>query len=243
MKVNIENINFPRTPHIFFLGKKIRTDLVITPQEKEVFLRNLLAQEKVDGNCIGMEFDDNANFKITYRNETISGMNTVIFKQATSWAQNKEEELFDLLQQNYALFGEWLYWTHTVHYNKLPSYFLAHDIYDKKNGKYLSTDRVQQFLRNSTIEHNPVIYRGAATTESLESLLPKSQFGDTNKEGIYLRIDSPEWNIARAKLVSPEFHLQIAQKKHWKRKLIRAMNSNTQYRLKNKTIHPYEKYT
>ena len=39
---------------------------------------------------------------------------------------------------SYILFGEWMAAKHSIHYNKLPDTFIAFDLYDQTQGKFLS---------------------------------------------------------------------------------------------------------
>jgi hypothetical protein len=38
----------------------------------------------------------------------------------------------------FILFGEWVYAKHSIHYSKLPAYFIAFDIFDLQNQSFLS---------------------------------------------------------------------------------------------------------
>ena len=42
------------------------------------------------------------------------------------------DSLYEILDQDTILFGEWLYAKHSISYNNLPDYFLAFDLYNKK---------------------------------------------------------------------------------------------------------------
>jgi hypothetical protein len=55
------------------------------------------------------------------------------FKSIESWAASKPQ-LWELLSKDVILFGEWMYAKHSIHYTRLPDYFIAFDIYDRKTG-------------------------------------------------------------------------------------------------------------
>jgi hypothetical protein len=47
------------------------------------------------------------------------------------------------------LFGEWCYAKHTIFYNDLPHFLLEFDLYDTREGIFLSTDRRMERLRGA----------------------------------------------------------------------------------------------
>jgi hypothetical protein len=51
----------------------------------------------------------------------------------------ENEECFKNLAKigNYSVYGEWLAYTHVVHYDKLPSLFITYDLYDIDNKRFM----------------------------------------------------------------------------------------------------------
>merc|ERR1711879_998531 len=94
------------------------------------------------------------------------------------------------------LFGEWVWARHSVSYNKLPAYFVAFDIYNKREGRFVSArerDRILQSVGGGipTVPH--LMERAFSNRAELEQLLTlQSAYGDGPLEGIYLRMDVPE---------------------------------------------------
>jgi hypothetical protein len=51
------------------------------------------------------------------------------WKTLDQWKRQHQEALYSFLTPNLILFGEWSYSKHSIHYTRLPDYFLAFDMY------------------------------------------------------------------------------------------------------------------
>lgn len=65
--------------------------------------------------------------------------------------------LFYSEPERHILFGEWLYAKHSIHYTQLPSYFIAFDLFDKKENKFYSRRERNKVLDQTTIPYVPLI--------------------------------------------------------------------------------------
>ena len=127
--------------------------------------------------------------------------------------------LFEILSDKFILFGEWCYAQHSISYDRLPDWFLGFDIYDKRFGRFLSSERRDALLREMCISQVPIVARGRFTYPEIQKILSVSKFSDQPAEGIYLRVDQGDWLAQRAKLVRPAF-IQAVET-HWTRSAIR----------------------
>ncbi len=135
--------------------------------------------------------------------------------------------------------GEWCVAKHSIKYNKLPGYFIAFDLYDRREQKFFSRDRFHEILQGTGIPCAPVIasrsfgpYPNAvlqniqtnkakkdnAFTSDVRTLLDtKSRFttNDVLVEGVVLRIEDEDskWLEHRVKIVRPDFVQNIQE--HW----------------------------
>lgn len=105
----------------------------------------LVIEEKLDGTGVSLFFDDNLNLKIWHRGSEALGPE---FYSLYNWADRYHDQLFDLLDQRFVLFGEWMFAKHTIFYDNLPCYngydiypyyFLESDIFDRWSHVFLST--------------------------------------------------------------------------------------------------------
>lgn len=211
---------FPSTPYIFLdnsIQKKEKNYL--TDSEIEDFLNNKITiEEKIDGANLGISFDGDGNIALQNRGEFLNEPFYGQWKLLKQWINLHEDELFDVLSDKYILYGEWCYACHSVKYDRLPDWFLAFDLFDKQNYRFLSVYNRDIKLRETTLSLVPNLGYGIWTKEELPDFFSVSRVGSHNSEGIYLRLDSGDWLLKRAKIVRPEFRQQIEE--HWSRKLL-----------------------
>src|SRR3989344_4358148 len=217
--------NFPKTVHILGSSEVDRTDLFMGLESSLNLLANpnLNLSEKVDGSNIGILYDEHGSPLFQHRGQFITPTKDIEFKKLDDWYNLHENELFDLITDKFILFGEWSYYKHTVKYNKLHSFFLAFDIFNKSEERFLSQKRLQELSKYK------VYFR------YVSKLIAKSKYGDEKIEGLYLRVDDENYNITRAKLVRPNFTAEI--KNHWRTQLLRDPKKAP----KNKSLDEYEK--
>lgn len=207
---------FPSTPHLDWLSNQpVRGDKILTPAEVAVFLSNaVVIEEKIDGANLGISFDSHSTMRFQNRGNWIDGKLTGQWKRLRGWASEHEAALRNYLPLGHVLFGEWCFAKHSMGYDHLPDWFLAFDIYDSNSNRFWSNDRRNALLFQIGIYSVPSVACGRFDLPELIHMLDSpSTFGETAREGIYLRQETDEWLISRAKLVRPEFVQQIAD--HW----------------------------
>ncbi len=69
--------------------------------------------------------------------ETGYGTLSEQWKKLEEWIDQRQSRLFDVLLDQYILFGEWCYATHSVYYGRLSDYFIGFDVYDKETSRFL----------------------------------------------------------------------------------------------------------
>jgi ATP-dependent RNA circularization protein (DNA/RNA ligase family) len=211
---------FPSTPHLAVLGKNdVRDDKVFSEKECLDFLKNeLIIEEKIDGANLGISFDTDGNIMAQNRGSLLLLPGSGQWKKLSEWLEPKLDALFENLGEHYILFGEWCYAQHSVPYDKLPDWFSGFDVFDKQAQKFLSCERREQIFQHCHIFSVPKVARGKFTLDELKNLMQKSAFGSQTAEGLYLRHDSENWLIQRAKLVRENFVQEDT--KHWSLKTI-----------------------
>ena len=129
--------------------------------------------------------------------------------------------LHPVLARGLVLFGEWCFAQHSVPYTRLPDWFLLFDVYDMTRGEFWCTQRRNDLAQRLALSVVPSFCRKTfASVEDVMTHIGSSHFADTPAEGGYLRIETEQKLIARAKLVRPEFTNEINQ--HWStRKLVK----------------------
>ena len=212
---------FPSTHHLATLDAvDIRGDKVLSESERNEFLlHELIIEEKIDGANLGISFDSEGNIRTQNRGAYLNLPTSGQWKKISDWLEPRTDELFEHLSDHFILFGEWCYAQHSIFYDRLPDWFLGFDIYDKRVGRFLSSEHRNVLLRKMRIAQVPVVARGHFAYSEIIELLSTSKFSDQSAEGLYLRFDQGNWLAQRAKLVRPAFIQSMEQ--HWSRAAIK----------------------
>jgi ATP-dependent RNA circularization protein (DNA/RNA ligase family) len=220
--MNADFLKFPTTPHLLWLGTApAREDKVLTRAEAESFLRQpTTVEEKVDGANLGISFDQHGNLLTQNRGNLLERGTGGQFAPLWAWLSAREARLFDALEDRFILFGEWCYARHSIHYTMLPDFFLAFDVFDKHEQRFMCSARRDELVGNAELATVPKVGISVFSLDDVPSLIAKSSLYDGPMEGIYFRQECASWLIQRAKVVRREFVQQIGE--HWsKQPLVR----------------------
>jgi hypothetical protein len=137
-----------------------------------------------------------------------------------SWAYSRQEDFFDILSDQYVLYGEWVYAVHTRRYTRLPHYFHEFDIWDKKRNLFLDTPKRQEITQLLGLVSVPILYEGTIPSPALgflQSFLGKpSCYGDEPLEGLYGKIEAHGETLGRFKFIDPLFTQTVLDSdEHW----------------------------
>jgi len=222
-------IKFPSTPHLLWLGEtSIRKDKVMTIEEAHEFLRNpVTIEEKVDGANIGISFDSSGSLLVQNRGNSLERQVKGQFSALWNWLSRHESNLLTALEDHLILFGEWCYARHSIHYTRLPDFFLAFDVFDKRNQKFMSCIRRDLIVHQVNLVSVPKIAAGLYSLAEIPRLIGRSSLYEGPMEGVYLRQEDESWLTRRAKVVRGEFVQQMSI--HWSRKplVANSLVSNT----------------
>lgn len=212
---------FPRTPHLINLGAATDDDehvhLAIDTTQTNT---RVVITEKVDGANMGFSLSEDKQILVQNRSHHVNPTSHDQFKKLGAWVEKHKEELLKLLDRDpyfperYILFGEWLYATHSIPYSRLPDYFMAFDLYDRRTGTFASTNTLRSLLMNTSISVVPLLHEGGLPSENelREMVQRESMFYEGRIEGIYLKVEIELEVVQRAKVVRSDF---IAGNEHW----------------------------
>ena len=215
-------LKFPSTPHLLWLGTDpLRKEKLLSLTEAQDLLSGpVVIEEKVDGANIGISFDSGGQLLVQNRGNSLEAGTGGQFARLWPWLMQRELAFIDALEDKLILFGEWCYVRHSIHYTRLPDFFLAFDVLDKRERKFMSTSRRDRLVRKLDLATVPLVARGVFRFEAIPSLIGTSSFYDGPMEGIYIRQEDERWLVRRAKVVRSEFVQQITT--HWsKQPLVR----------------------
>jgi ATP-dependent RNA circularization protein (DNA/RNA ligase family) len=199
-----------------------RDDKVLLPGEvSELLAGNVVVEEKVDGANVGFSMDEDGVLRAQNRGSYLTPERAhPQFKPLFRWLSAHEREISDALFPDLILFGEWCYAVHTVPYTKLPSWFLAFDVYDRSKREFWSTANRDALVAQLGLSVVPRLAKGHFDIPGLYVFLQESRLTDGPPEGLYVRRETRERLLMRAKLVRPDFVQAIGV--HWSRQPIRA---------------------
>lgn len=206
---------FPSTPYIDVENNvNIRTDKVLSKEEVRIFLTHeIYVEEKIDGANLGISFNDKGECLLQNRGDYLYSPLDGQWALLNNWLNMHEDDIFENLTNEYILFGEWCYATHSIKYEALPDWFVAFDIFDKKENKFFSVQRRNEMLERMNVQKVPMLGRGKYSLDQLMQFMGKSKYGNGLGEGIYLRQDDGDYLKNRAKIVRNGFKQKI--ERHW----------------------------
>ncbi|EIX9774311.1 TPA: RNA ligase family protein [Klebsiella pneumoniae] len=214
-----ELYKFPSTPHVFY-HPNIRDDKVISDKERLLLsTQRVIIEEKIDGANLGISFNANADLLLQNRGSFLHQPFNGQWKMLPDWLNHNHDNLFDCIRDQYIIFGEWCYARHSIHYTRLPDYYLAFDVFDKKRKIFLPIPQRNEIISNANLHCVPFLDEGFFELNKLSSYIKKSKFSDEISEGVYLRVESPEAVNFRAKIVRSDFTQNITE--HWSRRTIK----------------------
>ena len=220
--IEIDNNNskyihkFPRTQHIINIGGASVDDRILDKQGYDSFMtdNDVFIAEKVDGAQLGISIDESYKILVQNRSHYVNSKSHSQFEKLDKWIMDNNQSLYEILDEDTILFGEWLYAKHSISYDNLPDYFLAFDLYNKKKKLFYNRDILVEKLKDSSIHYVREMYRGKIKDQSqlLKMIEEKSIYTDGRVEGIYLKIFEGDYVKSRCKLVRNDF---ICGNEHW----------------------------
>jgi hypothetical protein len=170
---------YPRTQHVEGSGLQSGDEDLEVVSFERLAGRHLVVEEKMDGANCAISFSGTGKLLLQSRGHYLAGgARERQFDMFKSWAHRYAAELWDILEDRYLMFGEWLYAKHTIFYTELPHYFLEFDIYDRRDDLFLSTERRAKLLEQvSFVSSVKVLHIGAvASLPALVALIGPSHF-------------------------------------------------------------------
>lgn len=208
---------FPSTRHLTWLGgEEVRAEKVMSAAEATAFLSGRVrVEEKVDGANIGLSTDEDGGLWVQNRGAWITPPGAAQFSALWPWLEPRTPRLVDALWPDLILFGEWCHACHAIAYDALPDWFLGFDVFDRSVGRFWSAARRDALLGDLGLAAVPLVGEGEWTVAAVVGSIGRSRLTDGLMEGVYLRRESEDWLVERAKVVRAGFIQPGAE--HWSR--------------------------
>ncbi|MQM30820.1 MAG: DNA ligase [Candidatus Accumulibacter phosphatis] len=209
---------FPHIAHLAWLGAgEPRDDKVLSAAEARALLgANVVVEEKLDGANLGLSVGADGRLRAQNGGQYLQPPFRGQFARLERWLTAHEDALFDALDTHLIAFGEWCTAKHSLDYAALPDWWLAFDVYDRREARFWCTRRRDDWARELGLTTVPTLFRGQTDLPALKDLLneQRSRYRDGPMEGMVIRVDHDRWLHHRTKLVRPDFTQQID--KHWR---------------------------
>ena len=207
----IRAYTFPRTPHIHGSSVEEDDDRTMKREELDALCQacEVVLQEKVDGTNVGIFFRSAGQPVLQKRAGLLAGREKEQYNVFRNWVWRRAEDLWSVLGTRWVLFGEWLWQTHAVDYNALPSFLIAFDLFDRVAERFAASAVVRD-TAGDVLATVPELWRGHvvsadALSSAVASHMVRSAFADSPPEGVYIRFERPGELVARAKYRRPGF--------------------------------------
>lgn len=197
---------FPRIPYIVSPPDRAPDDETLTAEARRKLLASdAIVEEKLDGANVSLwlaggrvEVAGRAGVGAMDRGRQLGRLR--------AWAAERDAALRKVLRPPVrAVYGEWLWRTHTVAYDALPDLLVVLDLWMSPGGFALAARR-DALCANAGLATPPVLLRGVpGSVKRLEALCGSSAFGAPRIEGVVVRVESGSALVARGKLLAPGF--------------------------------------
>lgn len=179
-------VKYPRTPHLpWSPGRSGDSSDRVLPNVKHFVGSRLLVTEKMDGENVTLYRDGFHARSLDSRHHPSRDW------LARFWAQH----IRNVLPENMRVCAEYLYAKHSIEYRNLPSYLLAHSVWE--GSKCLNWDETLDWLR--LIEMQPVPLMGVIhNKDNREDMIEKGCNGLlTYYKTVILKGKEPEGYVVR----------------------------------------------
>lgn len=194
---------YPRIAHLVE-GRGTRDDLVLDAAEVgRILAEEVVVEEKLDGANITVFAGPTGYPEVATRGGADSMDRGGQRGPLKAWIAAHQREMAELLAVWPVIYAEWLLTTHSVAYDRLPSYLVVLDLW--REGEFAGVDDRDAVVGHAGLIGPPEIWRGTpSSVAAVEALLDRSRWADETAEGLVVRRVGPG-EPRLAKLVRPGF--------------------------------------
>lgn len=202
----MKRYKYPRTYHFPFSPGATVDDKIFNDYEKYFENKRVAITEKMDG-------ENTTVYKDFCHARSIDSKH----KEYHSWLLNYIKSFQYKLKDNERICGEYLFAKHSIHYEKLPSYFLVFSIWE--DDKCLSWKDTITRCEELNLITVPSYYEGEYNFEELQKWIDTVVIN--GGEGVVMRLsDSFSYNNFSTSLVKYVRANHVQTNKHWSNQMI-----------------------
>lgn len=187
---NVKEISpkYPRIPHAS--SESMMTHDDIKWREEIQFPLTCWVQEKIDGANMGASWNMEDDVPILRNREHIlkkgyQKKNTpakIQFRSAWNWLHKNHKDLKKVIKRHgeLTIYGEWMYFQHSINYDRLPDWFIAYDVYSPYDG-FLHPEKFIEIMEETKISY---IRPYKKIFNSIEEIIQESELDSDYRSGI-----------------------------------------------------------
>lgn len=177
---------YPRIAHLV-AGRGSRDDLVLDQGSVTSLLQQAcVVEEKIDGANVVIWGED-GTVHCALRSGIGGADRAGQLGPLRGWLAREGTPLSELVTTGPVVYGEWMWFTHTVAYDHLPSLLIGLDVWTPAEG-FLRPAGRNTTLAAAGVPVPPELYRGVpGSLRRLESLMGRSTWGPGPMEGVVVR--------------------------------------------------------
>lgn len=196
--MNLNNISpeYPRIPHLDENISKMTHDDILLENNIEYPIEGYI-QEKVDGSNMGASWFNDGPVLRNRSNILKKGYSKIRtpakeqFKSAWNWVHDHKRDIEFLkeeLMSDITVYGEWMNFSHSILYDKLPDRFLAYDIWVVEDKKFISPKIFEKLLIKTKISYiKPSLVKFNSIDEIIKASERLSEYRNGISEGIVFK--------------------------------------------------------
>ena len=196
-----DRVKYPRTNHLPWSENMNDDDRMIDSLDGFVGKR-VIVTEKMDG-------ENSTMYRDFIHARSVAGGS----HPTRDWVKNFWSSFSHEIPEGWRICGENLWAKHSIHYKKLPTYFLGFSIWNERN-ECLSWDDTIDWFKLLGITHVPILYDGVWDEKKIKTLFDNNNW--ETQEGYVCRI-AGKFPYGDFKKVVAKFvrggHIQTT--KHW----------------------------
>lgn len=193
---------YPRVGHLV-PGRGTRDDVALDAAAVQAFLgREVVVEEKLDGANVSLWLEDGV-VACGLRSGVDAMDRAGQLGPLRAWVAQHDEALRRALAEDRAIYAEWLLLSHSVGYDRLPSYLVVLDLWRAEG--FATPQQRNEVCAAAGLPVPPEVWRGVpGSVAAVEKLLGPSSFGPGPMEGLVVRtVDGGRPRLA--KLLRPGF--------------------------------------
>jgi hypothetical protein len=175
---------FPRIGHLPGSHASVE-DVLLNEEESRPFLREkVLVFEKLDGINVALRRTGPTRIGVGLKVEWSRGAGRHVARAIDVWVRQREERLLSAIGRREVLYGEWMWHTVTVDYDRLPALFLGFSWRDAE-GRILPFSRARKKIEAAGVVPAAPRFEGVlGDVSTLRRLVGGSDYGDARMEGV-----------------------------------------------------------